>query len=202
MRELQDDDEETKRWKEKLRKLKKRKKDARIEEEMKNRTLKQVCIEILNEDDDDSRRKRRRIEEVMKERDEDEMKQAERMRRLAKAESKKKELLKKMRKSGKFKITEEEKRKIEQRKLYWRNFREPEKEYDDEDTILEAGDVKTNIAGCNTAASNGNPEEIIKNALGKSRKDIEYPEAYCLKNSNKFKLRNELTDSESISDSP
>ena len=44
--ELQEDDEETKKWKEKIRKLKKRKKNQRIEKEMMNPSLRRVCLEI------------------------------------------------------------------------------------------------------------------------------------------------------------
>ena len=44
---------------EKLRKIKKRKKDDAIEKEMKNLSLRRVCLEFLNEDDSKRQRKMR-----------------------------------------------------------------------------------------------------------------------------------------------
>ena len=62
LQELQEDDDETRKWKDKLRKLKKRKKDKKIEEEMNNPSLRRVCLEILNEDDRAWKAKKRKIE--------------------------------------------------------------------------------------------------------------------------------------------
>ena len=71
-------------WKEKVRKLKKRKKDDKIEKEMRNPSLHRVCLEILNQDDREWQRKKRRIEERKKEIEEDEELHLEKIRRLRK----------------------------------------------------------------------------------------------------------------------
>ena len=201
--DLQEDDKETRTWKEKVRKLKKRKKDDKIEKEMRNPSLHRVCLEILNQDDREWQRKKRRIEERKKEIEEDEELHLEKIRRLRKAELKKKELLKELRKKGKVKLTEKERERIEQRKKYWRNFRERNEDFN-VDENQEAGDTKIGDAGCIAAASEDieekkkpeNPKEEKKKkkeeaeranegrSLGNTRKDIEYPETLSLKNSN------------------
>ena len=94
LKELQEDDEETKKWKEKLRKLKNRKKDERIEEEMSNPSFRTVCIEALNEDDRVWKAKKRKIEVEKRASEEEEECQRKRILRLAEAEEKKRELLK------------------------------------------------------------------------------------------------------------
>ena len=184
--ELQEDDEGTKRWKEKLRKLKKRKKHSSIQEEMNNPSLHRVCLEILNEDDRVWQAKKRKIEAQRKKIEEDEESQRKKMIRLATAERKKKKLLKTMRFKGKLKPTEEERKKIELRKRYWRNFRDPVEEYDVDESTLEAGNISNDDAGCDAAASKKvyrekDERKTGREELGKERKDIEYPETYASK---------------------
>merc|ERR1711915_880533 len=50
LNDLKEEHEETKRLKIKMRQIRKRKKDKRIEDEMKNPSIERVCIEILNDD--------------------------------------------------------------------------------------------------------------------------------------------------------
>ena len=50
LKELREEQEETRTLKIKMRAIKKRKKEKNIEEEMRNPTLRRVCLEILNED--------------------------------------------------------------------------------------------------------------------------------------------------------
>ena len=185
LKELQDDERDKKTLKLKLKEMRKRKKDRRIEEDMGNPSMKQVCLEILNRDTREWDVKRRRINEKLKEIDEEEEREAERMKRRAIGEQKRKILLKSMRRRGTLKPTEEEKRKIEIRKEYWRRFREKteEDEGDDED-VTEAGEAKKSLTGCiasATASSSISPPSTLP--LGTTGKDIEYPETICLKNS-------------------
>ena len=186
LQELQEDDDETRKWKDKLRKLKKRKKDERIEEEMSNPSLRRVCLEILNEDNRAWNAKKRRIEVEKKAIDEEEESQRKRMLRLAEAEKKKRELLKSLRFKGNLKPTEKERRAIEQRKRYWRSFREPKEDFSVDETTLEAGNINSDDAGCDAAASNFYTEKEMKKKPGEAeregRKDIGYPETLCLKN--------------------
>ena len=159
-----------------------------IEKEMSNPTLERVCLEILNEDDRVWQAKKRRIEAQKKKIEEDEESQRKKIIRQTTAERKKKELLKTLRIKGKMKLTEKEKRKIEQRKIYWRNFRDPVEEYDVDESTVEAGNINNDDAGCDAAASTEFYREEEKKkreieVLGKERKDLEYPEALSLKNS-------------------
>ena len=54
---------------------------------------------------------------------------------------------------GKTKITEKERRELEQRKRYWRNFREQKEEFIVDETEVEAGNIDHDVASCNAAAS-------------------------------------------------
>ena len=131
-----------------MRQIRKRKKVKRIEDEMKNPSIERVCIEILNEDNRQWMIKRRKLNEKIQEIEENEEKQLEKKKRLAIAEKKKKELIKDMRKKGKIKLTQKERERLEQRKKYWRNFREKEEEYVVDENNMEAGDDENSIAGC------------------------------------------------------
>ena len=196
-KELREEDEETKKWKDKLRKLKKRKKDNKIEEEMRNPSLCRVCLEILNENTGyDIRRKIRKLGErknIVSEKDE--KIQQERRRRRVDEEKKKKECLRSLRLKGKYKITEEEKRKIELRKQYWRVYRETVEEFerDVEERSNGSGNISNDDACCQAAAQMKNyikertgrgslrKENDEKRRLEAQGKDIGYPETFCLK---------------------
>ena len=83
---------------------------------------------------------------------------------------------------------EKEKKNIELRKRYWRNFRDPVEEFNVDESTLEAGNISNDDAGCDAAASKKvyrekEKKKAEREELGKERKDIEYPEALCLDNS-------------------
>ena len=114
------------------------------------------------------------------------------MSRRAIGEQKRKILLKSMRKRGALKPTEEEKRKIEIRKEYWRRFREKnekDEEEEEEEDEYEAGKAKQGLTGCiedataSSSLSSGHSSSQGPSSLGIIGKDIEYPETNCLKNS-------------------
>ena len=81
------------------------------------------------------------------------------------------------------KITEKERRELEQRKRYWRNFREQKEEFIVDETEVEAGNIDHDVAGCNAAASKNIHGKEDFRGKEEKRKDIEYPEAISLKNS-------------------
>ena len=151
---------------------------------MRNPSLGQVCLEILNKDGRPWTRKKRKIEEDNKKKEAAEEKELERFRRLNAAEKQRKELLKTLRKKGVMKPTKTELEAIEKRKIYWRRFREKEEEFEVDKDISEAGIVKNDYSGCTATASEDPLEEREKEEKEKerviTRKDVEYPKTLSL----------------------
>ena len=127
LKELQKDEEEKRSVKMKIKMIRKRKKDRLIQEEMSNPSLRRVCLEILNEDNRAWEVKKRKIEKEKQKREEEGSKEMERIKRVTKAEEMKKEFDKKRGREGELKFTEKEKREIERRKSFWRNYQEKRK---------------------------------------------------------------------------
>ena len=160
LEELKKENDLERKLKEKMRIIKKRKKDKQIMEEMSNPSLKRVCIEILNQENREWTKKKRKIDKenriLEEERGEKEM---EKIRRLERARQERKNLLGKLRKKGALKPTKRDLEWIETRKSLWRQYREEdrEKEKEEDEETMNLGSKEVHLDGLVQENGKGGP---------------------------------------------